>query len=101
MESASLNLLANSGALDEISNIDDGSGIERRILMVGNQGGHVKDGVTQKSVLFIIYQTGRHGPQNGFRVALVLEGARVEEARKRLKGVVEEGAEEFVVIEPQ
>ena len=100
MDSAFLKLLANSGALDEISNGDDGSGIERQIRMVGHRGGHVKDGVTQKSVLFIIYQTGRQGPQNGFRVALVLEGVRLEEAKERLKGVVEKGAEEFVVLEP-
>ena len=100
MDSASLKILANSGALDEISNADDGSSIERRILMAGSQGGLVKDGVTRKSVLFVIYQTGRHGPQNGFRVALVLEGARVADARERLRGVVEQGAEEFVVVEP-
>ncbi len=87
-----------SGALDEISNSEDGSGIERRIRATGSQGGQVKDGVTQKSVLFIIYQTGRHGPQNGFRVALVLEGARVADAVEKLKGVVEQGAEEFVVV---
>ena len=100
MDAASLKLLANSGALDEISNGEDGYGIERRILTAGSQGGLVKDGVTRKAVLFIVYQTGRHGPQNGFRVALVLEGARVDEARERLKGVVEENAEEFTVIGP-
>ena len=56
--------------------------------------------MTRKSVLFIIYQIGRHGPQNGFRVALVLEGARVKKARERLKSMVEQGAEEFVVVKP-
>ena len=100
MDSASLKLLANSGALDEISNGDDGSGIERRISMPGSQGGLVRDGITRKSVLFVIYQTGRHGPQNGFRVALVLEGARVKEATQRLSGLVEQDAEEYVVIGP-
>lgn len=100
MDRASFKILANSGALDEIPNADDGSAIERRILMAGNQGGLVKNGVTRKSVLFIIYQTGRQGPQNGFRVALVLEGARVEDAREILKSVVEQDAEEFVVVEP-
>ena len=100
MDSASLRILANSGALDEISNGDDGFGIERRILMPGSQGGLVKDGITRKSVLFAIYQTGTHGPQNGFRIALVLEGARVKEARERLSSVVEQDAEEYVVIGP-
>ena len=100
MDSASLRVLANSGALDEISNGDDGIAIERRILWPGSQGGHVKDGVTHKAVLFIVYQTGRHGPQNGFRIALILEGARLEEARKRLSVKIDQGAEEYVVIEP-
>ena len=80
--------------------MDDGSAIELRILTAGSQGGLVKDGVTRKPVLFIIYQTGRHGPQNWFRVALVLEGARVKDARERLKSVVEHGVAEFVVVEP-
>lgn len=100
MDGASLRVLANSGALDEYSNGYDGSGIESRIRMAGSQGGLVKDGVTRKSVLFVIYQTGRHGPQNGFRLALVLEGVRVEEARERLIGVIEQGAEEFVTVGP-
>ena len=47
MDSASLKTLANSGALDEITNAGDGSAIEQRILMAGNQGGLVKDGVTR------------------------------------------------------
>ena len=100
MDTASLNLLANSGAFDEISNGDSGSGIERRIRTSGSTGGHVENGVTGKAVFFVIYQTGRHGPQNGFRIALVLDGARVEDARERLKGAVEQGAEEFVVVGP-
>ena len=100
MDSAALRILANSGALDEISNSEDGDGIERRIRSFGSQGGHVKDGVTQQAVLFVIYQTGRHGPQNGFRLALVLEGVRVEDAREKLKGAVEEDAEEYVIVGP-
>ncbi len=98
MDAASLTLLATSGALDEISNADDGSAIERRLLMAGSTGGHVKDGATRKAVLFVIYETGRHGPQSGYRLALVLGGAKVEEARKRLKGRVEERVREFVVV---
>ena len=100
MDDASLQLLANSGALDEISNGYDGDGIERRILTAGSQGGLVKDGVTRKAVLFIVYQTGRHGPQNGFRVALVLEGVKVAVAKERLSRPVGEGAQEFVVVKP-
>ena len=95
-----MEVLANSGALDEISNGDDGSMIEQRTLMAGSQGGLVEDGVTRKSMLFVVYQTRRYGPLNGFHVALVLKGARVAEARERSKGVLEEDAEEFVVVEP-
>lgn len=53
-----MKVLTNLGAPDEISNADDGSMIERLIFMVGCHGGLVKDGVTRKSVLFVIYQTG-------------------------------------------
>lgn len=56
--------------------------------------------MTRKSVLFIIYQTGRHVPRDGFGVALVMEGTRVGNAREKLKSVVEQDAEEFVVVEP-
>ena len=100
MDILSLRLLAHSGALDEIANGQDGFAIENRIRESGSRGGHVRDGVTGKSVLFIVYETGRHGPQNGFRVALVLEGVRVREARETLNRRVEQGAEEFVVVGP-
>ena len=101
MDILSLRLLAHSGALDEISNGQDGFAIENRIRESGSHGGHVRDdGVTGSAVLFIVYETGRHGPQNGFRVALVLEGVRVREARATLKRRVEEGAEELVVVGP-
>ncbi len=55
MDQASLKLLAISGALDE------GESIDRPIMTAGSQGGLVADGVLQKSVLFVVYQPGRHG----------------------------------------
>ena len=100
MDSAALRILANSGALHEISNSEDGDGIERQIRASGSQGGHVKDGVTRKAVLFVVYQTGRHGPQNGFRLALVLEGARGEDAREHLKGAGDQAPAADRVVGP-
>ncbi|KAL8628979.1 hypothetical protein Q9189_005320 [Teloschistes chrysophthalmus] len=53
--------------------------------------------VTKKAVLFVVYQTGRDGPQNGFRVALVQEGVPVESAIQQLKGeVVQNAADKYV-----
>lgn len=88
--------LACSGALDEISNAEDGAGIG----LAARGAGVVRGEKTQRAVFFVVYQAGRHGPQNGFRLALVKEGVRVEDAMKKLKGVVEQGAEEFVIVEP-
>ena len=89
--------LAQSGALDEISNADDGAGIALAI----QRAGVVREGKVGRAVLFVIYQTGRYGPQNGFRLALVKEEVRVEVAREMLKGVVGQGAEEFLVVRPE
>ena len=96
MDLASLKHLANSGALDEISNISDGEGIESKVKM----SGLTRDGKTKKAVLFVIYQTECHGPQNGFRLALVEEGVMPHDAREILKGFIAQDAAEFVRITP-
>jgi hypothetical protein len=70
-------------------------GIELAVKRVGV----VREGKTQRAVLFVVYQTRRYGPQNGLRLALVKEGVRVEDAREKLKGFVEHGLEEFVLEE--
>lgn len=84
-------------ALDEISNLEDGDQIERAV----RRGGLIRDGITCKAQFFIIYQTGRFGPQNGFRLALVLEGVTPEHARAMLKGPVVQHAAEYLVVEPR
>ncbi|KFY63089.1 hypothetical protein V496_04188 [Pseudogymnoascus sp. VKM F-4515 (FW-2607)] len=71
--SAYLTELALSGALDEISN---GPGSVRHHI---RNHGVVRSGVTRKAMLFVIYQTGRYGPQNGFRLCLVHEGFEVRD----------------------
>lgn len=60
----------------------------------------MRDGKTSKALLFVVYQTDRHGPQNGFRLALVMEGVSPEHARKELKAVVAQDAVEYVVVKP-
>ena len=97
MERAALRELACSGALDEISNAEDGVSIERAIA----RGGLVKDEKTQSATLFVVYQTGRVGPQNGFRLALIHEGVKPESAKDELKGNVEQDSAEFVIIRPE
>lgn len=96
MESASFKELACSGALDEISNSENGEAIERYI----RGKGLVREGKTCRAVLFVIYQTTRFGPQNGFRLALILEGVTPENVREQLKGAVEQDAAEYVVVKP-
>ncbi|KAK4223550.1 hypothetical protein QBC38DRAFT_372940, partial [Podospora fimiseda] len=57
-------------ALDEISNFP--GSIRHYIFCRGRP-----DAVTgrlRRGLLFFIYQTGRHGPQNGFRLCLVHRG---------------------------
>ena len=96
MNLASLKHLANTGALDEISNILDGEDIESKVKM----SGLTRDGKAKRAVLFVIYQTECYGPQNGFRLALVEEGVTPHDAREKLKGYVVQDATGFVRITP-
>ena len=96
MESASFKELVCSGALDEISNSKNGEAIEEYI----RGKGLVREGKTCRAVLFVIYQSARFGPQNGFRLALILEGVTPQNACEQLKGAVEQDAAECVVVKP-
>ncbi len=87
--------MARSGALDEISNGDNGMGIDRYVRGWGLLG---EEGRTRKALCFFVYQTGRHGPQNGFRMCLVNEGVRPEDAREKLMGDIAQDAAEYVVV---
>lgn len=95
MESALLKELACAGVLDEISNAEDGEAIGRYVRDTGAVGGGDQ---TKRSVLFLVYQTGREGPQNGFRLALVKAGATAESAVQQLKADVPQDAAECVVV---
>ncbi|KAL8833150.1 MAG: hypothetical protein Q9176_008076 [Flavoplaca citrina] len=95
MESVFLEELALAGILDEISNAENGEAIGRFVRSAGGIG---KGHETQKSVLFVVYQTGQEGPQNGFRLALVKTGVTAEFAVQQLKGNVARDAAESVVV---
>lgn len=92
METAFIKELACCGALDEISNSEQGEAIARYVAT------QERNGSTYRAILFVVYQTGRHGPQNGFRLALVKEGATKERAREQLKDEIERDAAEFVIV---
>jgi hypothetical protein len=102
--SAYLVEIATSGALDEISNAP---GSVRQYI---RSQGLIQDGVTHKGLFFAIYQTGRHGPQNGFRLCIVHEGFEVGEEDKNTRGrgdavrkaeePIMQGAIEFVRLGP-
>ncbi|OBT77699.1 hypothetical protein VF21_03744 [Pseudogymnoascus sp. 05NY08] len=68
--------LALSSALDEISN---SPGSVRHHI---SSHGLVRSGVIRKAMFFVIYQTGRYGPQNGFRLCLVHEGFEIRDENK-------------------
>jgi hypothetical protein len=96
--------LANAGTLDEISN---GAGSVRRyIFHFGMRD--MNTGRTQKALLFAIYQTGRHGPQNGYRLCLVHQGLHIAAPDKKegepedeldlLEKDIPQGHEEIVIL---
>jgi hypothetical protein len=76
--SAMIRELANSGALDEISNIP--GSVRHHIFHHSIRD--KKSGKTQKPLLFAIYQTGRYGPQNGYRLCLVHAGYYIASAER-------------------
>ncbi|OTA54798.1 hypothetical protein K449DRAFT_439160 [Hypoxylon sp. EC38] len=68
-----LQQFAIAGGLDEISNFP---GSVRH--HIGRSSHHLKGtNTTHNAFYFWIYQTGRHGPQNGFRLCLVNRGYHV------------------------
>ena len=95
MASTFTKLIALSGALDEISTA---SGAIARYV---NSQGTVRDGATTKPVLFVVYQTEKHGPQNGYRLLLVREGCKpgVVEELVQARGSIEAATAESIVVE--
>lgn len=81
--------IANSGALDEISNYD--GAVRHYIYHHGRLPRRdYTDSAVRKPLLFFIYQTGRQGPQNGFRLCLVQQGFRITSPTRVLDDVEDE-----------
>lgn len=78
--------IANAGAVDEISNHP---GAVRNYIL-HNAMRDEKTGKTQKAILFAIYQTGKHGPQSGYRLCLVHKGFYIASATEQDAGVGED-----------
>ncbi|KAK5656891.1 hypothetical protein OQA88_4442 [Cercophora sp. LCS_1] len=78
LPASALEEIANGGALDEISNAE---GVVRRYIF--NHGLRDKTtGKLGKALIFFVYQTGRYGPQNGFRLVFVHRGFFIASASK-------------------
>ncbi|KAK8078811.1 hypothetical protein PG994_002618 [Apiospora phragmitis] len=96
--------LANSSAFDEISNYPNG--VRHHIFNHANR--NRETGKTQRSIVFAIYQTERHGPQNGYRLCLVHQGYYIASPEKKeaepddeidkLERPIPKGHEEMVII---
>ena len=75
--------LISSGILDETSNYP--GAVRHHIYWMGDR--NRADNTLRKPMLFFIYQTTRHGPQNGFRLCLVHEGFHIDSATKSEDGM--------------
>ena len=86
--------LATSGALDEIAN-SPGS-IKHHIIRTGLLD---DNGKVWRPHFFVIYQTGRFGPQNGFKLCLVHNEFEPEKYDFRsLELEIEQGTTEFIEL---
>ena len=104
---AVLQQIADSGTLDEISNLS--GAVRHHIYWHGSR--NEADNTLRKSMLFLIYQTTRHGPQNGFRLCLIQKGFLVTSRTTseddagddidRLEEEIPQGHMEVVVLGPK
>ena len=70
--------IADAGALDEISNSP--GAVRHHIYWRGSRDR--ADNKLRKTMMFLIYQTTRHGPQNGFRLCIIYAGFRINSPTK-------------------
>lgn len=80
-------MIATAGALDEISTAEGAIG-----RYVRGQG-LVRDGKTNKALLFVVYRTGTDGPQNGFKLVLIQEHCEVGNVEERVLAAFPEESE--------
>ena len=99
-----LQQIATASALDEVSNIP--GAVRHHIYWRGKRD--KADNTLRKSMLFFIYQTTHHGPQNGFRLCLVHAGFYIGSPTKaeggeeddidRLEKAIPQGHSEVVFL---
>ncbi|KAL9102361.1 MAG: hypothetical protein Q9163_002483 [Psora crenata] len=104
LPSAVLRQIAIAGPLDEISNVV--GAVRSHIFWHGKR--NEATGKLQRPMLFFVYQTTRHGPQNGFRLCLVHRGFYIafeskadgdpEDDIDKLERVIPQGHMEVVVL---
>lgn len=98
-----LRQIARCGALDEISNHP--GAVRHHIYHFGRHG---RKKIAPQSLLFFVYQTGRYGPQNGFRLCIVHQDFRLgsdvkgdgeaEDEIDRIEREIPQGHMEVVVL---
>lgn len=91
-----LQQIANEGPLDEISNAPGAV----RLHIHRHPHRNRSTGVLETPMLFFVYQTGRHGPQNGFRLCTVRQGFRIDSATKA-EGATEDNIDKIEKEIPQ
>lgn len=89
--------IANVGILDEISNLS--GAVRHHIYWHGNR--NEADNTLREPMLFFIYQTTCHGPQNGFRFCFVHSGFHIASATKSEDDVVEDDIDRLEKEIPQ
>jgi len=95
--------LSNDSPLDEISN--HAGYVRRHIFYQGLPDKNTRQ--VQRTMLFFVYQTGRYGPQNGFRLVFVHRGfvmpakSRMQDknANEKKDGIGGEGEDEIDMVE--
>lgn len=94
---AVLQEIANVGILDEISNFS--GAVRHHIYCHGNR--NEADNTLREPMLFFIYQTTRHGPQNGFRLCFIHSGFHIASAMKSGDDVVDDDIDRLEKEIPQ
>ena len=82
LDSEFIRQIAIAGAFSEISNYKDAVRLHLFRSAPAPAKKKKQTGKTETSHVFVIYQTGRHGPQNGFRLVVVHRGYPIASATK-------------------
>ncbi|KAK0636440.1 hypothetical protein B0T17DRAFT_613171 [Bombardia bombarda] len=87
-----LQQIALAGPLDEISNHP--GAVRHHLFWHGDRDRTTN--TLRRSMLFFVYQTGRHGPQNGFRLCVAHRGFHIASPTKMERKEGGEGEEDDI-----